>query len=123
MSNFEFKREKYPTLPGVYIMKDKEGEIIYVGKASSLRSRLSQYFGTLDSPKTQVLVSKINSIEFVITKTEGEALILESNFIKSYKPKYNIDLKEQSTTPTLQSLTSNFQNWKWQGRILRENSE
>ncbi len=119
MSNFEFIREKYPTLPGVYIMKDKEGEIIYVGKASSLRSRLSQYFGTVDSPKTQVLVSKIHSIEFVITKTEGEALILESNLIKNYKPKYNINLKDAKHYSYLAITDEEFPRLE----IARKNSQ
>jgi excinuclease ABC subunit C len=89
-----FERSRYPALPGVYLMKDGSGAVIYVGKAGSLRSRLSQYFGPVDSPKTRVLVSRIHSIEFVVTKDEKEALILESNMIKSYQPKYNMSLKD-----------------------------
>lgn len=119
MSAFQFIREKYPDLPGVYIMKDKEGEILYVGKASSLRARLSQYFGRLDSPKTQVLVSKINSIEFIITKTEREALILESNLIKNYKPKYNIDLKDAKHYSYLAITDEEFPRLE----IARKNSQ
>ncbi|MFN7990587.1 MAG: excinuclease ABC subunit UvrC [Candidatus Micrarchaeia archaeon] len=89
-----FERSRYPELPGVYLMKDREGEIIYVGKAGSLRSRLSQYFHSPEGLKTRLLVSRIETIDFVITKDAKEALILESNLIKSYQPKYNMLLKD-----------------------------
>ncbi len=89
-----FERSRYPELPGVYLMKDSSGSVIYVGKAGSLRSRLSQYFGPQESPKTRMLVSRISSIDFVVTKDEKEALILESNMIKSYQPRYNMALKD-----------------------------
>ncbi|HSB47756.1 MAG TPA: excinuclease ABC subunit UvrC [Candidatus Bilamarchaeum sp.] len=89
-----FERSKYPELPGVYLMKGKDASVIYVGKAASLRSRLSQYFGPQDSLKTKLLVGQIDSIDFVVTKDPHEALILESNFIKSYQPKYNMILKD-----------------------------
>ena len=95
MIDLRFERSKYPALPGVYLMKDAAGDVIYVGKATSLRSRLSQYFQQpLDSPKTRALVSQIASIEFVVAKDANEALILESNLIKSYQPKYNMALKD-----------------------------
>jgi len=90
----EFRRERYPDLPGCYLMKDANSEVIYVGKALSLRSRLSQYFGKVDDAKTRLLVSQIASIDFVVVKNEGEALVLESNLIKSYQPKYNMALKD-----------------------------
>lgn len=89
-----FERADYPELPGVYLMKDAQGQVIYVGKALSLRARLSQYFGKLEGGKTKLLVSRIDSIEFVVTKTEKEALILESNLIKSYMPRFNMTLKD-----------------------------
>ncbi len=89
-----FSRTDYPDLPGVYIMKDSEGTVIYVGKAASLRKRLSQYFGRLEDPKTRILVSQIASIEVLPTANETEALILESNMIKGHQPKYNIILKD-----------------------------
>jgi excinuclease ABC subunit C len=88
-----FERERYPEEPGVYLMKDGE-TVIYVGKASSLRDRLSQYFLKGRDIKTGALVSHISSIEFVITKDAKEALILESNLIKSYQPRYNLCLKD-----------------------------
>jgi excinuclease ABC subunit C len=89
-----FERQRYPELPGVYLMKDEEGSVIYVGKASSLRSRLSQYFHSPEGLKTKLLVSRIASIDFVVTRDPKEALILESNLIKSYQPKYNMLLKD-----------------------------
>ena len=90
----EFRRERYPDLPGVYLMKDADGEVIYVGKAISLRSRLSQYFGKAGDAKTRMLVSQISSVDFVVVKNGGEALVLESNLIKGYQPKYNMALKD-----------------------------
>lgn len=90
-----FERGRFPELPGVYLMKDGSGQIIYVGKAASLRSRLSQYFsGRTDSAKTMALVRKIESIDFVVTSNEDEALLLESSLIKANQPKYNMVLKD-----------------------------
>lgn len=89
-----FERSKYPDLPGVYLMMDNSLHVIYIGKASSLRSRLSQYFHDTSSVKTTSLVSNINSIDFVVTKDSNEALVLESNLIKNYQPKYNMLLKD-----------------------------
>ncbi len=89
-----FDRSHYPDAPGVYLMRDSAGKVIYVGKASSLRKRLSQYFGKVGDPKTRVLVSQIASIEVLPTASEAEALILESNMIKGHQPKYNLTLKD-----------------------------
>ena len=93
--------EGFPDGPGVYIMKDERGRIIYIGKAKSLRKRVAQYFrdkSSLDI-KTQVLVSQIGSIEYIITATELEALILECNLIKKHRPRYNILLKDDKNYP------------------------
>ncbi len=90
----KFERSKYPDLPGVYLMSDAAGDIIYVGKAGSLRKRLSQYFSGKNSPKTDLLVSKIDSIDFVVTSNTDEALLLESSLIKANQPKYNMVLKD-----------------------------
>ncbi len=89
-----FERDKYPEEPGVYLMKGDDGAVIYVGKASSLRDRLSQYFLKGRDVKTSTLVSHISAIDFVVTKDAKEALILESNLIKSYQPRYNLCLKD-----------------------------
>lgn len=90
-----------PDLPGVYLMKDKSGKIIYVGKAKVLKNRVRQYFQNIEEkdPKTRTLVSKINNIETIVTKTEAEALILENTLIKMNKPRYNILLKDDKTYP------------------------
>lgn len=89
-----------PTLPGCYIYYDKDGEIIYVGKAKNLKRRVSSYFHkTHDSVKVAVLVSKIEKMEYIITDSEVEALILEAHLIKEHKPKYNILLKDDKKYP------------------------
>lgn len=89
-----------PSLPGCYIYYNKEGEVIYVGKAKILKRRVSSYFNRKhDSVKVNVLVSQIERLEYIITNTEVEALILESHLIKKYKPKYNILLKDDKKYP------------------------
>lgn len=89
--------------PGVYLFKDKDGKIIYVGKAKNLRKRLNSYFAGRDCKdiKTGILVKKISLFETIITETEKEALILESTLIKKYKPRYNIILKDDKQFPLL----------------------
>lgn len=93
--------QNLPDLPGVYLMKDKSGKIIYAGKAKILKNRVRQYFQNTEEkdPKTRALVSKIHNIETIVTKTEAEALILENTLIKLHKPRYNILLKDDKTYP------------------------
>ena len=89
-----------PSLPGCYIYYNKEGEVIYVGKAKILKRRVMSYFNRKhDSVKVNVLVSQIERLEYIITNTEVEALILESHLIKKYKPKYNVLLKDDKKYP------------------------
>lgn len=90
-----------PSLPGCYLYYDKEGEIIYVGKAKKLKRRVMSYFNRKqhDSVKVNVLVSQIEKLEYIITNSEVEALILESHLIKKHKPKYNILLKDDKKYP------------------------
>jgi excinuclease ABC subunit C len=92
-----------PAKPGVYLFKDKEGKVIYVGKAANLNSRVRSYLGAPSnlSFKNQRLVSKIQDLEFVVTNSEQEALILECNMIKKYTPRYNVRLKDSKTFPYL----------------------
>jgi excinuclease ABC subunit C len=92
-----------PAKPGVYLFKDKEDKVIYVGKAANLKSRVRSYFGAPSnlSSKTQRLVSKIQDFEFIVTNSEQEALILECNMIKKYTPRYNVSLKDNKTFPYL----------------------
>ncbi|MGD9083019.1 MAG: GIY-YIG nuclease family protein, partial [Desulfobacterales bacterium] len=103
--------------PGVYVMKDAEDRVIYVGKARNLKKRLASYFtrartGPLHPDiKTGILVKKISNFETIITDTEKEALILESNLIKRYRPRYNVILKDDKRYPSLRlNLTNPYPN-------------
>ena len=98
-----------PQKPGVYIMKDKNEEIIYVGKSKSLKNRVKSYFQkNLDRPKTKILMSHFNSLEYIITNTEKEALILEANLIKKHRPRYNISLKDDKRYPYVKITEEDF---------------
>ena len=88
-----------PNKPGVYRYYDKDGTIIYVGKAKNLKRRVSSYFNKEQTGKTRVLVSHITDIKFIVVESESEALLLENNLIKQYKPRYNIMLKDDKTYP------------------------
>lgn len=92
-----------PLKPGVYLMKGLDDKILYVGKAKELRKRLASYqkVDPAVSPKTDVLMSKVQAIEFIMTRTEKEAFILESSLIKKYKPRFNIDLKDDKNYPLI----------------------
>ena len=91
----DFKSSDIPTDPGVYLYRDEAGEIIYVGKAKNLRSRVKSYFSSIDQPaKTRQLLLHIRSIDWIVVNTEVEALLLENKLIKQHTPKYNIDLKD-----------------------------
>lgn len=92
---FDIKKISIPDHPGIYLMKDRAGAIIYIGKAKSLRNRVRSYFVKNQNYKTQKLVEKIDNIEFVLTDNESEAFLLESNMIKQYRPIFNIELKDQ----------------------------
>lgn len=89
-----------PNKPGVYQHLDKNGKILYIGKAKDLRKRVSSYFTkTHDNARTHLLVKKIEDIKTIITETEFDALLLENNLIKEYQPKYNVNLKDDKTYP------------------------
>ena len=102
--------KKLPDKPGVYIMKDANGIVIYVGKAVVLKNRVRQYFqqSSNHAPKVQAMVSKISEFEYIVTDSEVEALMLECNLIKKYKPKYNILLKDDKHYPYIK-VTMNEQ--------------
>src|SRR3989338_7239094 len=88
-----------PTCPGIYKMKDKEGSVIYIGKAKNLKNRVRQYFQKdyRHSTRTRKLVEQTNDLEWIETDTELEALILETNLIKELRPKYNILMKDDKS--------------------------
>ncbi|MDO9334365.1 MAG: excinuclease ABC subunit UvrC [Dehalococcoidales bacterium] len=93
--------KQLPASPGVYLMKDTSGKILYVGKAARLRDRVRSYFQTSSDlpPKTRQLVAEVNNLDFFVTGSEQEALILECNFIKQYRPPYNVRLKDDKGFP------------------------
>lgn len=99
-SEIQLKLKTLPEKPGVYHYFDKNGTIIYVGKAKNLKKRVNSYFSKIhDQAKTNVLVRKIVAIEYIVVDTEIDALLLENNLIKKYQPKYNIQLKDDKTYP------------------------
>ena len=112
-TQLEGQLEALPANPGVYLFKDVEGKIIYVGKAANLSNRVKSYFTAYNNlpSKTQQLVSRINDFEFMVTNSEQEALILECNMIKKYHPRYNVRLKDDKTFPYLKIAI----NEDWQG--------
>ena len=100
-SQLQEKLKHLPTRPGVYLFKDAAGEVIYVGKAKSLRARVRSYFqgGAQHGIKTQELVRRVVDVDTIVVSTEAEALILENNLIKENRPRFNINLKDDKTYP------------------------
>jgi excinuclease ABC subunit C len=119
------KLARFSKEPGVYLMKDAAGKIIYIGKARNLRKRLASYFknsGQLNV-KAGILATKISDIETIITRTEKEALILESNLIKRYKPRYNVVLKDDKRYPSLRiDLKDKYPNFSIVRKIGTDNA-
>jgi len=111
-----------PTEPGVYIMKDIDGEIIYVGKAKSLKNRLKSYFSGEKDIKTATLLRRINSFETIIVQSEYEALLLENTLIKQHSPKYNINLKDGKTYPVIRITHEEFPRIFRTRRIIQDKS-
>ncbi|MEL3908427.1 MAG: excinuclease ABC subunit UvrC [Treponemataceae bacterium] len=97
-----------PSRSGVYFWKDEDGKIIYVGKAKSLKNRLLSYFAKTKDVKTRILVARARELDYIETKTEYEALLLENTLIKKYKPKYNISLKDGKTYPVIKITNEKF---------------
>src|SRR5688572_21011836 len=123
----ELKRhiQHLPDSPGVYKFYDTTNTLIYVGKAKSLKKRVSSYFNNSSalSRKTLRLVSEINKIEYTLSGTEFDALLLENNFIKQHQPKYNILLKDDKTFPYICILREPFPRVIYTRKYLPEQGE
>jgi len=105
----EDKINSLPSSPGIYQFLNEKGKVIYVGKAKNLRNRVRSYFkGKVDSPKTEILVSKIFDLQLIVTDSEIEALVLENNLIKEFKPRYNINLKDDKSFPYIRVTNEMF---------------
>jgi excinuclease ABC subunit C len=124
-NDIKTKLENLPTKPGVYLMKDKSGRIIYVGKAKSLRNRVRAYFQDAPPyhPKISALISKISDFDVLATDSEMEALILESNLIKEYKPRYNVNLKDDKRYPYLKVTSEPFPRVLVVRRVKRDKAK
>ena len=109
---FSEKLSLVPELPGSYQMKDKDGVIIYVGKAKNLKRRLKSYFTRTVTGKTQILVSNIADFEYIVTSSELESLILEITLIKKYNPKYNVLLKDDKSYPYIELTNEKYPTLK-----------
>ena len=108
MKNFKEKLALVPSKPGSYQMKNKDGLIIYVGKAKNLKNRLKSYFTGLKTGKTRMLVEDIDDFDYIVTSSELESLILEITLIKKYNPKYNILLKDDKTYPYIELTNEKY---------------
>ena len=115
--------ERLPVSPGVYLMKGASGNIMYVGKAANLRSRVRSYFtaGQKLSPKLARLVSRVANLDFFVTASEQEALILELTLIKRHRPRFNVRLKDDKTFPYLKIDTNHDWPRVYVTRRLEEN--
>ena len=107
-STIEYLRKKallLPKSPGVYIMENKDGKVIYVGKSRAQKKRITSYFHGAHNIKTDKMVSNVADFRYITCDTEMEALVLENNLIKQYTPKYNILLKDAKSYPYIKVIT------------------
>lgn len=120
----EKKLKNIPKNPGVYFFSDKSGKIIYVGKAKVLRNRIKSYFqkSRNPDPRIQTMVNKITDLEFIITDSDIEALILEANLIKKHKPRYNINLKDDKSYPYIRITAEDFPQVFPTRKVVRDGS-
>ncbi|MBT5591052.1 MAG: excinuclease ABC subunit C [Gemmatimonadetes bacterium] len=120
------KLDTLPTSPGVYLMKDDAGKILYVGKAKSLRSRVRSYFqesGVSErGPRIEIMVRRVTDIDVILTQSEQEALILEATQIKAHKPRYNINLKDDKKYPFIRITNEPYPRIFWTRDILKDGS-
>ena len=120
----EDKLKSLPTKPGIYQFIDKKGKILYVGKAINLRNRVRSYFqkSRFLDPRLNIMVKKLSDLEFIVTDSEVEALILEANLIRQYKPRYNINLKDDKSYPYIRITAEDFPQVFPTRRIVRDGS-
>lgn len=125
MKALEEKLNNIPRSPGVYLFKDKNKKVIYVGKARVLRNRVRSYFQSSrsDDAKSQRLKSRIQDFETIVTDSEIEALILEANLIKEYKPRYNVNLKDDKSFPYIRMTSEKFPRIFPTRKIVRDGSK
>ena len=125
VKNAEFRAlaRQAPEEPGVYIMRDENNTIIYVGKAKILRNRLLSYFSGKKDIKTRHLVERVAHIEWVLAGSEYDALIMDNNFIKEHSPRYNINLKDGKTYPSIRITAEEFPRVFRTRRIINDGSE
>ncbi len=117
------KLEALPPTPGVYLFKDASGKVIYVGKAKNLRQRVRSYFhSTPDNAKTQVMLRRVADLEFILTDTEVEALILENTLIKRHRPRYNILLRDDKTYPFIRVTNEPYPRIFLTRHVVRDGS-
>ena len=117
------KANKLPLLPGVYIMKNKGGEVIYVGKAKKLKNRVTSYFHGEHLPKVAAMVSNVADFEVIVVNSELEALMLENSLIKRHKPKYNILLKDDKGYPFIRLSGEPYPRFSIVGRTAEDGAE
>jgi excinuclease ABC subunit C len=122
LARFRALAKQAPESPGVYIMRSSDQEIIYVGKAKVLRNRLASYFSGRKDIKTRHLVSRVESIEWIIASSEYDALLLENTLIKRHTPKYNINLKDGKTYPSVRITNEEYPRVFRTRRVIRDGS-
>ena len=113
-----------PDTPGVYQYYDKNGQLLYIGKAKNLKKRVASYFNkTHDNARTRILVKQIVDIKHIVVATETDALLLENNLIKKYQPKYNVLLKDDKTYPWICIKKERFPRVFSTRRLIKDGSE
>lgn len=123
MNNIENKLQHIPAKPGVYMFRDDSGKVIYVGKAVSLKNRVRSYFSGQQLPKTRLMLEKAADLEYIVTDSEVEALILECNLIKEHRPRYNVLLKDDKTYPYIKvTLAEDYPRVLTTRRLVKDGS-
>ncbi len=119
--NFSIKN--WPEKSGIYLMMDSKGVVIYIGKAKKLKSRVRSYFSSVPSLKTKFLIQQVSSLDYIITNTENEALLLEALMIKKHKPRYNVRLKDDKAYPYIRvSMKDAFPRFYLERRVKKDGS-